>query len=160
VPKYHEGHTGELCTWGNNFIDHILQIGAAKLSLIGLLKAAITAVGTGFITKLPFILFKLVALPVGLLVLGLPLLLPFLLPVLAMFIPIPIISHHSHGSEECTDSSADCGPSRHRNASRNIEEGISKALKTFMDSEACVGRLACELGNLNSASEYKEPISR
>jgi hypothetical protein len=159
VPKYQQSHTGELCTWGNNFIDHILQIAVAKLSLLGLLKAAITAVGAGFITKLPFILFKLIALPVGLLVLGLPLLLPLLLPILAMFIPIPIISHHSHGSEDCNDNSSDCGTSRHRNTSRNFEERISKALKTFMGSEACVGRLACELGNLNSASEYREPIA-
>jgi hypothetical protein len=158
VPKYQESHSGELCTWGNSFLDHILQIAVAKLSLLGLLKAAITALGAGFITKLPFILFKLVALPVGLLILGLPLLLPFLLPLLAMFIPIPVISHHGHDSEDCTDGSTDCGSSRHRNTSRNVEERISKALKTFMGSEACVGRLACELGKLNSASAYKEPI--
>lgn len=156
MPKYQQSHTGELCTWGRSFIDHILQIAVAKMSLLGFLKAAITAVGAGFITKLPIILFKLIALPVGLIVLGLPLLLPFLLPLLAMFIPIPVISHNSQNSEEC--NSPDCEASRNRNSTRNVEERISKALKTFMGSEACVGRLACELGKLNSASEYKEPI--
>jgi hypothetical protein len=146
VPDYQQGHTAELCTWHNSFVDHILQIGAAKLGLLALLKAVITAVGAAVLTKLPLILFKLIALPVGVIVLALPL----LLPILAMFIPIPIFSPNGHGSEECT---SDCGPSRH------LEGKISKALRTLLDSESCVGRLACELGSVNSESQYKKPIS-
>jgi hypothetical protein len=140
-------------------MDQVLQIAAAKLSLLGLVKTAITAVGAGFITKLPLILFKLIALPVGLVVLVLPLLLPFLLPILAMFIPIPVISHQGHEDEVCTDSSSECGSSGQRDTSRNVEGRVSRALKTLLNSEACVGKLACELGTLNSQSEYKKTVS-
>jgi hypothetical protein len=127
-------------------MDFILQIGAAKMGLLALLKAVITAVGATFLTKLPLILFTLIALPVGVIILALPL----LLPILAMFIPVPIISLNGHESEECT---SDCVPSRH------LEARVSKALRSLLESEGCVERLACELGSVNSGSQYKKAIS-
>jgi hypothetical protein len=117
------------------------------MGLLALLKAAITAVGAAVLTKLPLILFKLIALPVGVIVLALP----FLLPILAMLIPVPILSvSNGHDSEECT---SDCGPSRH------LEGTVSKALRAFLESEGCVRRLACELGSVNSGSQYEKPVS-
>jgi hypothetical protein len=140
-PKYHHGHNGELCTWGKSFVHQVFEIVAAKLSLLSLTKAAVTAVGAGFLTKLPLILLKLIALPVGLIILGLPL----LLPILALFVPIPILTHNSYG--------ADYGPSR------QAEHTLSKALRHLLDSEGCIARLACELGRMNSESQYKKPVS-
>lgn len=116
------------------------------MGLLALLKAVITALGASVLTKLPLILFKLIALAVGAIVLALPL----LLPILAMFIPVPIISANGHDSEECT---SDCGPSR------RLEARVSKALRTLLESEGCVQRLSCELGSVNSGSQYKKPIS-
>jgi hypothetical protein len=115
------------------------------MGLLALLKAVITAVGATILTKLPLILFKLIALPVGVIILALPL----LLPILALFIPVPIISLNSHDSEECT---SDCVPSRH------LEVRVSKALGTLLESQGCVERLACVLGSVNSGSQYKKPI--
>jgi len=119
----------------------VLEIVAAKLRLLGLIKAGITALGAGFLTKLPLILLKLTALPVGLIVLGLPL----LLPILALFLPIPIITHNSYGADY--------------DSNRQVEQRLSQALRNLLDSEGCIGRLACELGRMNSESEYKKPIS-
>lgn len=146
VPEYQQGHAAGTCTWHSSFFDYVLQIGTAKMGLLALLKAVITAVGATVLTKLPLLLFKLITLAVGVIVLALPL----LLPVLAMFIPVPIISANGHDSEECT---SDCGPSRH------LEARVSKALRTLLESEGCVQRLSCELGSVNSASQYKKPIS-
>ena len=120
----------------------MFEIVAAKLSLLGLIKAAITALGAGFLTKLPFILLKLTALPVGLIVLGLPL----LLPILALFVPIPVITQNSY-SVDYDDSN------------RQGEQRLSKAIRNLLGSEGCVRRLACELGRMNSESDYKKPIS-
>jgi hypothetical protein len=145
-PAHQQGNAAELCTWRSSFVDYVLQIGAAKMGLLALLKAGITALGATALTKLPLILFKLIALPVGIIVLALPL----LLPILALFIPIPIISVNDHDSEEC---SSDCVPSRH------LEGRVSKALRALLESEGCVQRLACELGSVNSGSQYKKPIS-
>jgi hypothetical protein len=36
---------------------------------------------------------------------------------------------------------------------------LSQSLRNQLDSEGCIGRLACELGRMNSESEYKKPIS-
>jgi hypothetical protein len=140
-PKYQHGQNGELCTWGKSFSDQVFEIVAAKLSLLSLMKAAVTAVGAAFLTKLPFLLLKLIALPVGLIILGLPL----LLPVLALFVPIPIITHNSYG--------ADYG------SSRQGEQRLSNALRSLLHSDGCIGRLACELGRMNAESENKKPIS-
>ena len=140
-PKYLHGHNGELCTLGKSFMHQVLEIVAAKFSLLSITKAAVTAVGAGFLTKLPLILLKLTALPVGLIILGLPL----LLPILALFVPIPILTHNSHDT--------------HYDPSRQGEETLSKAIRNLLDSEECIGRLACELGRMNSESEYKKPIS-
>ncbi|XP_023701390.1 uncharacterized protein LOC111861227 [Cryptotermes secundus] len=146
APEYQQGHAAGLCTWHSSFMDYILQIGAAKMGLLALLKAVITAVGATVLTKLPLILFKLIALPFGVIILALPL----LLPILAMFIPVPVISLNGHDPEECT---SDCVPSR------RLQEKVSKALRTLLDSEGCVERLACELGSVNSGPQYKKPIS-
>jgi hypothetical protein len=140
-PKYQHGHTGQICTWGNVFIYKVLEIVAAKLSLIGLIKAGITALGAWLLTKLPLVLLKLTALPVGLIVLALPL----LLPILALFLPIPIITHNSYGADY--------------DSNRQGEQRLSKALRNLLDSEGCIGTLACELGRMNSESAYKKPIS-
>ncbi|XP_069690352.1 uncharacterized protein [Periplaneta americana] len=118
-------------------MDHMLQLAAAKLGLLGVVKA----LGAGILSKLPLLL----ALPVGLLVLALPLL-------LALFLPIPIFSHHG-GSEEC---SSDCDGKTRR---PQVEERISRALAVLVESEACVGRMACELGALNSKSQYKNAVT-
>ena len=118
-----------------------MEIVAAKMSLLGLIKAGITALGAGLLTKVPLLLLKLAALPVGLIVLGLPLLLPFL----ALFVPIPIITHNSYGGDY--------------DSNRQGKERLSQALKNLLDSEGCIGRIACELGRMNSESEYKKPIS-
>jgi len=119
----------------------VLEIVAAKLGLLGLIKAGITALGAGLLTKLPLILLKLIALPVGLIVLVLPL----LLPILALFVPIPIITQHSYGADY--------------DSNRQEEQRLSQSLRNLLDSEGCIGRLACELGRMNSESEYKKPIS-
>jgi hypothetical protein len=140
-PKYQHGHTGHICTWGNGFIYKVLEIVAAKLSLIGLIKAGITALGAGLLTKLPLVLLKLTALPVGLLVLVLPL----LLPILALFVPIPIITNNSYDDDY--------------DSNRQGEQRLSKAVRNLLDSEGCIGRIACELGRMNSESTYKKPIS-
>jgi hypothetical protein len=117
----------------------MLEILAAKMGHLGLIMAGITTLGAGLLTKLPLILLKLIALPVGLIVLGLPL----LLSILALFVPIPIITHNSYGAEY--------------DSNRQEEQRLPQSLRNQLDSEGCIGRLACELGRMNSESEYKNP---
>ena len=147
-----QDNAGDICTWGKTFMTQLVKIGVAKLGILSVIKAVVALLGAGFIAKIKFILFKLVVLPIGLLLLKLPLLLPTLLPLLILFFFKSSAGHH-----DCKNSK-DCDDTRIQDKNKNIEDRLSRALQAFVKSEACIGRLACELGSLNSESEYNRHI--
>ncbi|CAH0765407.1 unnamed protein product [Bemisia tabaci] len=156
---------------------------------VGLIKAGLTALAAGLLTKLPLLLFiktlivKLIIFPIGFLVFSLPVLLPLLLfflpnlmkdkqPIMMMMTPENANNSTNGGNKRpgtrdflyrVSDKNGEKGYEdeyeEESRKSRDADTYLDSILSTIFDSQLCLQRIACQLGVRDADSKYRKSVS-
>lgn len=148
----------------NNVVGDILQTGG--VARFGLLRSIVAAVTAGILAKIPIILaikalmIKLILVPLGFLVLSLPI----ILPILLLFSPLWNKIKETFVGPTTTPQTmfVMVQPVNATNTTETKGKSLNSGRDIFMaivESDRCFERLACQLGSRDANSVFIKPVS-